>query len=229
MNRQLTFLLGAFVMTMGSVAEARVDPLIQRMRSQLSTVHDYRCDLRLDASLPGFSVTNMRMTLYYKRPGKIHIAAKEGFALLPKEGLFLGDPVDEVLQRFELNPLGDARWDGVLCAKYALRPRQDFGSPMGSLRLYVDRERALPVAITGKGQEGSELQTVFEYRRFPGGHWLPVKTALRVRGLPAPGNRPGEKSRADGNATLIFSNHAINTGLPDSIFQRPAVPAGGKR
>ncbi len=229
MKRLAALMALSFALGVAGAAEARLDPLIQRMRSQLSTVRDYRCDLRLDASLPGFSVTNMRMTLYYKRPGKIHIAAKEGFALLPKEGLFLGDPVDEVLQRFELTPLGDARWDGVLCVKYALRPRQDFGAPMGSLRLYVDRDRALPVAITGKGLEGSEFQTIFEYRRFPGGHWLPAKTTMRVRGLPAPGNRPGEKSNADGSATLTFSNHAVNTGLPDSVFQRPAAPGGGKR
>ena len=212
-----------------SFAASGEDSLIRRMRAQLSSVRDYRCDVRLDASLPGLSVSNMRMTLYFKRPGKIHIAAKEGFALLPREGLFLGDPVDEVLQRFELTALGDARWDGALCAKYALRPRQDASSPMGSLRLYVDRERALPVAITGKGEDGGAVQTVFEYRRFPGGHWLPAKTTLRVRGLPAPGGRPGERTRADGTATLTFSNHAVNTGLPDSLFQRPAAPGGGKR
>ncbi len=210
-------------------AAARPDPLIERMRAQLSTVRDYRCDVRLDASLPGLSVSNMRLTLYYKRPGKVHIAAKEGFGILPREGLFLGDPVDEVLQRFELTPLGDARWDGIRCAKYALRPRQDIVSPMGSLRLYVDRERALPVAITGRGQDGGELQTVFEYRRFEGRHWLPVRTTLRVKGLAHPGSRPGEKSRTDGTATLTFTNHAINTGLPDSLFQRPPAPAGGKR
>jgi len=173
-----------------SFAASGEDSLIRRMRAQLSSVRDYRCDVRLDASLPGLSVSNMRMTLYFKRPGKIHIAAKEGFALLPREGLFLGDPVDEVLQRFELTALGDARWDGALCAKYALRPRQDASSPMGSLRLYVDRERMAERCRPCSNTGGFRAATGCPQRRRCGCAAFPLRGAVPARGPERTGPPP---------------------------------------
>jgi len=213
--------LYVLVLQCGLCASAMAeDALISRMRTALSAVKDYRCDLRLDAKLPGLSIENMRMKLYYKRPNKVHVQAKEGFAMLPEEGLFLGDPMEEALKNFELTRMGDARYQGKPCIKYAARPRQDVQSPMGSLRLYVEKAQAIPVGITGTTRGGGEVSTVFEYRKVQGKYWLPVKTTLNLRNVEIPGSsRNGGPEKRSGNAVLVFSAYEVNVGLSDSLFK----------
>ncbi len=190
------------------------------MRAVLSAVKDYRCDLRLDAKLPGLSIENMRMKLYYKRPNKVHVQAKEGFAMLPQEGLFLGDPVEEALKNFELTRMGDSRYQGRSCIKYAARPRRDVRSPTGSLRLYVDKAQAVPVGFTGTTAGDGEVSTVFEYRKLQGKYWLPVRTTLNLRNVEMPGSsRNGGREKRSGNAVLVFSAYEVNVGLSDSMFK----------
>lgn len=215
------------VMTVGP---GNADGLIDRVRAQFAQIKDYQCDLMLNASLPQISVSKMRMTFYYKRPGKVHITAREGFAMLPKEGLYLGDPLEGTLRTHTLRRLGGVQFNGRACVKYAVRPKEDVESPFGNMRLFVDQQLAVPVGFTASTSEGGSLKTVFDYKKINGKYWLPVRTILAVKNLAWAGaSRGSEDSKATGQAELLYSNYKINIGLKDSLFVHPATPASKTR
>lgn len=228
---KLHFRIGlAVALALGVAGPAGADRLLDQMKARLSQVRDYTCDLTLNATLPQIAVSNMRMTLYYKRPGKVHIEAKEGFALMPEEGLYLGDPVEGMLATHTLEPMGPATWQGRKCVKYALRPRKDQRSPLASPRLYVDPASALPIGFYGKGRDMGEFQTSFTFRLFQGKYWLPTRTVLTLTGQPGSPERDGSgKSHSTGTARVDYANYRINTGLPDSLFVPPSEKGQGKR
>lgn len=199
---------------------AMADALINRMDQQLSAARDYTCDIRMDANLPDMTVRDMKMKLYYKRPNKVHVEATEGFAVLPEEGLFLGNPVEELQKRFVLARMGDATWNGKHTIKYSVRPTQDQAAPLSNIRLYVDPSNALPVAVYGQFPQGGTLSTEFSFRKMQGQYWLPTRTVLKISGMQSR-TRSGKQ---DGSATLTYSNYKINTGLSDSLFQPKKKP-----
>ena len=103
-------ILVGLLSTVSGVSHA--DATLNRMRQQLQAVKDYRCEMVLNATLPQIAVSNMRMELFYKSPNKVRVKAQEGFAALPQEGLFLGNPMDEVFERFTVEPMGESVWQG---------------------------------------------------------------------------------------------------------------------
>ncbi|MCC6483229.1 MAG: hypothetical protein IT209_00150 [Armatimonadetes bacterium] len=203
-------------------ANARTDALIEKLRAQLARVKDYRCDVILNARLPSFTVSNMRMALYYKRPNKLHVEAKEGFAMLPEEGLYLGDPVEETLRSYNLIRLGDVKWQGRAAVKYALRPKVDSAAPLASARIFVDKARAVPLGFTGASPQFGDVTTVFSYSLVEKKFWLPTKTVFTMKYAPKHSADGRVVESRSGNATLTYSNYKINTNLPDSLFKRPA-------
>lgn len=223
---RFALLAGLIVITPGIL---RADATLNRMRQQLQEVKDYRCDMVLNATLPQISVSNMRMELFYKSPNKVRVKAQEGFAALPQEGLFLGNPMDEIFERFTVEPMGESVWQGRRCIKYSLQPKKDVNPPFGSFRLYVDKERAVPVGFLGQTSQGGQMQTVFTYQRFQGKYWLPTRSVMTI--APPAGVSQGQGRRAQqmsGRAEITFSNYKINTGLSDSIFVRPDAPGARK-
>jgi len=207
---------------------ACADALVEKTRSQLSRVKDYTCDLTLNARLPQMSVSSMKMTLYYKRPNKIHIEAKEGFAMLPEEGLYIGDPVEEVLSKYTLVHLGDIVWQGKKCAKYGLRAKSDAVPPLANASVYIDRVTATPAGFTGASPNFGEITTVFTYQKLQGRFWLPAATTLSIRNMMSVrhdrSTQPGS-----GSAQITYTNYKINSGLPDSLFKTPAKPVSKMR
>ncbi len=205
--------------------------LLNRMKARLAEVQDYTCDVTLNATLQQIAVSNMRMTLYYKHTNRVHVAAKEGFALLPEEGLYLGNPVEEMMASYDFEPLGAASFQGKSCAKYALRAKKDVPAADVGLRLFVDTALALPLGFTGTSEEGWAVTTVFAFRRLQNKYWLPARTTVTFKGAPETLSRQGGKASASsGRAELSFTNYKINTGLPDVQPARvPGKGASGQR
>lgn len=223
-------LLFALCMMPRNAVSAGIDPLMAKMRQQLMKVGDYTCDITLNAKLPRMNVSQMRMKLYYKRPNKTHVEAKEGFAILPKEGLYLGNPIEEMIKKFDAKRIGIVNWQSRKCVKYALYPKTDADAHMGSIRFYIDSSRALPAGLTGKLDSGEEISTIFQYALVGGKYWLPSATTLKVSGLdpdsalPTPSRKKGDASDM-GKAALTFTNYKVNIGLSDTLFQQPKKPA----
>ncbi len=216
--------IAALLLSVLLASGASPDALVDRLRAQLSQVKDYTCDVTLNALLPSFTVRDMRMRVYYKRPNRVRVEAKEGFAMLPEEGLYMGDPVEEALRTYNLVRLGDAKWQGRAAVKYALRPKADSAAPLASARIYLDKARALPLGFTGTSRSFGEVTTEFTYSRINNKYWLPTKTVFRMKNPPRVGGER-DKSPRSGSATLTMTNYRVNTGLPDSIFKRPANSA----
>ena len=218
-------------LALAAAAPCGADQLLNRMKARLAGVKDYTCDVTLNATLQQIAVSNMRMTLYYQRPTRVHVEAKEGFALLPEEGLYLGDPIEEMMASYDFEPLGAAAFQGKSCAKYALRAKKDVRAADVSLRLFVDSALALPLGFTGTSQQGGVVTTVFAFRRLQNKYWLPARTTVTFKGAPeAPSRRRGSGSASNsgnsGRAELTFTNYKINTGLPDSLFVQLARAQG---
>ncbi len=227
---------------MAAVAASVPDPLIRQSIAQLTAVKDYTCDLTLNARLPNAAVSGMRMKLYYKRPGRMHVEAKEGFAVLPEEGVYLGNPLEEIMSRFTLKRVGEVRWEGQQCVAFAVRPKADEPAPVGRMRLYVNRDTALPAGFSGQSA-AAQVTTVFSYQKVQGRYWLPARMSVRMVGLadsrpPRAGTHrpaaprspsPADGANRNGTATLVFSDYRINTGLPDSLFVEPARPVAKVR
>lgn len=189
------------------------DSIVAAMRKQFSAVNDYRADVSLTVKGPKVSINNMQMTVYYKKPNKIHVEAKQGFAMMPG-GNYFGDPLGEISSA-RATYVRTEKKQGRQC--YLL----NVAANQAVMKLWVDKQRSVVVAM----ESGQGLKTLWQHAKVDGKYYLPVQISADVQGLPM-GN--GHHARATGNekdqigptkAVVKFSNYRVNKGIDDKIFQ----------
>jgi len=213
MKRLLLVVVGVLLIAPAIAGTPKGDQILAAMRKQFSAVNDYRADLSLTVKGSKVSINNMQMTVYYKKPNKIHVDAKQGVAMVPS-GNYFGDP---------LGQMANAK------AAY-LRTEEKVGRPCYVLKLiggqapmtaWVDKERSVVVAMDG--EDG--LKTAWRYARIDGKYYLPTEIRADIRPALAAGRRrhadPDDQGPDIGptKATLKFSNYKVNKGIDDTIFQ----------
>ncbi len=195
------------------------DKIIADMKRRFSAINDYKADVTLTVKGPRISINNMQMTVYYKKPDRIHVDAKQGFAMVPS-GNYFGDPLGEfAASGARATYVRSEKKQGRDC--YVVR----IDGPQTPVLLWVDKQRSVIVAM--EAQRG--FATTWQYAKVDGKYYLPteIRAEVQVPGMPAGHGRRPRANAPDGVAgtteltrvTVKFSNYKVNKGIDDKIFQ----------
>jgi outer membrane lipoprotein-sorting protein len=178
------------------------DKIIAAMKRQYSTVNDYKADVSLTVKGPKVSINNMRMTVYFKKPNKIHVEATQGLAMVPS-GNYFGDPLGHIGDNAHAKYLRTESRSGRQCYVLSLTNGQT------PLTVWVDKQRSVMVAMDSE----RGLKTSWKYDRIDGKYYVPSEIRADVREGQGPAGSGPTK------VTVKFSNYKVNKGIDDKIFQ----------
>lgn len=193
-------------------AQPSADKVIADVKRTFNAVNDYRVDATLSVKGDKLSVRNMKMTIYYKKPGRMHIDAKQGFAFVPT-GTFLGNSIDDMTRGAKATYLRAERRSGIDCHLIRLDPAGPGGNPI-SVLLWIDKARSVVIASRTEGE--AQMSTTWTYSRVDGKYHLPTRIAADIA-PPASGPHAGAMQKSQ--AVITFANYRVNKGIPDSVFE----------
>jgi hypothetical protein len=190
----------------GPSAEA----IFASVKKGFAGVNDYRADLTLSVKGPNMSINDMRMTLYFKKPNKVHVEAAQGMAMVPP-GSFLGNPTGELATGAQPVYLRSQRKLGRDCDVLKLvNPKAGAKAP--AVLVWIDKERKVMVAMETSGELA--VKTAWRYQKIDGKYYLPAEITADMK-MPR-GPQAGQSSKA----VIKFTNYRVNKGISDKIFER---------
>ncbi len=241
--RRSALVLGLVAVLLSAAAMAATPSatsLLESARKRFAVINDYAVDIRMDLNSQAMTVKGMTMTLYYKKPNKTRVVAKQGFAAMPK-GVMMGDVLGELTKNSHPVLVRQEKKNGVDCYVLRLDSTDQSAANRPSVNLWLDRS-GLVRATQIRGPYPAK--TDWRYSRVYGKYDLPSRIDAEITG-PESDFSPGRHghgheaspapspARPSGNtqtirATLSFSNYRVNKGISDSFF-KAENPAPRKR
>ncbi len=192
--------------------------IVKRAADEYDRVKDYAVDAKVAVRSPNARVPDSQIRIYYKKPDKLHVESRDGFAALPKRGLMTGNPLREMLSNSELSLLGSEKAVGRDC--YLIRAVYKRDGQATKARVWIDKERSVVVQMYADSYSGPSMRLSLWYSKVGGRFWMPSKSHAVVEFASIGARNDGDKSAKPSTVTLQFSNYKINTGLSDKIFQK---------
>lgn len=184
--------------------------LLEKARRKFESINDYSTEIRLDMKGDKVSIKGMTMKLYYKKPDKTRVIAKQGFAALPKD-VMVGSPLSEMAKSTRGTLLRTEKKHGKDCYVIQLDPSTP-SAQSPSVLLWLERSRLLVVATSSLGPH--KLNTRWSFTRVDGKYDLPSRIDVEM-------TIPGDNGPRPTHATLRFSSYRVNKGISDSVFAKP--------
>lgn len=173
-----------------------------------AAVNDYRVDLKLTVKGENISINGMAMTLYYKKPDKMRIEARQGVGIIPS-GTYIGDPIAGILRQRKPVYLKSERLNGVECHVLRLEPAEPTAGQQ-PMTVWVDKRRN--VVLATEASEPFHTRTTWRYSTVERRFYLPVEMKAEI----------DMEQQGKVRAVVTFSGYRINRGIPDSVFdQKP--------
>ena len=239
--KRLPVLLGLLAVTLLSTPALAETPSAQRLldqaRRNMAPVNNYSVDVQLDVKGENMTIKGMTMTLYFKRPDKTRILAKQGFSAMPRS-LTLGDVLAELAKNCRPALLRTEKKQGIDCYVIRLDPIRQGSQPPALL--WLDKAHLLVRATRSGGP--FPVKSEWKYARVDEKYELPRRIDAEIATPRAAGfqrrdpDEPGRRGNARGaapepgggmqsmRATLSFSNYRVNKGIPDSVFTSKDPP-----
>ena len=207
------------------------DQILQKIEDGFIGLNDYTVDLDVTVDLERLKVPPMHVTMYFKKPDKVHFSS-DGFALLPREGVALS--TQRLRSRYSIEAVRKDTLNGESVQVLTLKSKAD-KSKLHEILLYVSPEHWTPTRFVSPLSDGRTMTASFEYRSIDR-HWLP--SLLLVEFASGPSDTidytvvqqmsPARRSQParNGTITIRYSNYRLNEGLSDEIFDRKAVGSG---
>jgi outer membrane lipoprotein-sorting protein len=190
-------------------------------------VKDYTVDAHVTVnSGPEQQVPDMNVTIFYKKPDKVHVESKDGFAMIPRKGFVMGNPLKGLAGLPDLKIERTQKIGSDECYVIAATvsgKRDDIKT-----EAWIDKKDWLVrrMALTSDWDQGAEIN--IDYIKVQARYWMPSKTSANLTTPQMRGHRPGIKKEMKPQSIgmkIEFSNYKVNTGLSDKLFQDP----GGKK
>jgi len=221
-----TLLLWVFAALLLAVTPAGASKLtakeiLKKAGRHYDVIKDYVADAKVTVESPSLHVPEMRAKIYYKKPDKLHLESQDGFAVLPREGALVGNPLRELMASPDLT-IGPAERvldsDCHVIKGSFQRENRDVQSTV-----WIDKKNWLVRQLHGNPEWGPSAKVKIWYARVAGRYWLPAKTVAQLSLPPLPGEEPEAKSEPKQQTIVIveFTNYRVNIGLDDKIFQEP--------
>ena len=193
------------------------EAILKNIEAHFAGIQDYSVSLEAKVDLERLKVPQMRATMYFKQPDKIHFDS-EGFALLPKEGLSFSPgsltsrydvvEVKEENSLFHLSLVPKARKTKVVTI------------------VTVNPANWTVSRISSSQAGGRSIQSEFEYEKVEG-HWLPMRltATLAIDTSEASSSDESQQRRPSfiprqGTIQIRYSDYRLNSGLPDEWFEK---------
>jgi len=184
-------------------------------------VQDYVVDAKLRVESPNIHVPEASIRIFFKRPRKLHVESDRGFAILPRQGVVLDNPVREILKEATLSLAGTDQVEGVRC--YVIRVSHKQFDRRVESTLWVDARRWLVLRMSANPEVGPSSEVSLWYTRVAGKYWLPSRTHTKLITPPLPGldtnKNPTDAKPAVTVIDMRFSKYKVNTGISDKIFE----------
>jgi hypothetical protein len=209
MRRIAPLVLIALILTVGLPALCSVpsgDAIVAGLKRAFAAVNDYRADVSLTMKGPNMSINDMGMTVYFKKPGKIHVDAAQGMAVVPS-GSF-GNPMDEFTSAAHPVYIKAEKKLGVDCHLLKLT---NSGPQAGDILIWVDTKRPVLVAMEAQ-RGGGTMKSAWRYEKIDGKYYLPVQ--INVDTSAPVGPNAGKPVKL----TIKFANYRVNKGISDKVF-----------
>lgn len=207
--------------------------VLRNLEATFRNVNDLTVTVVGDVNMENLRVPRMTVTMYFKRPDKVHFVSPS-FSIVPREGL--SPNPDRWRQDYDATMLGLDTVNGRPAWKLQMAAKD----PQVRLRqayVWVDAARWTLVRLASMPYGGRTISFEFEHDRPDGRTWLPAKlTALfgsggesaepmfRIpEGAPNAAQQVEEMQRSarSGSVTLRYEGYRINTGLSDTLFIVP--------
>jgi outer membrane lipoprotein-sorting protein len=200
------------------------EEVLARMAEAFEGIDDYTVTMDIVADLERLKVPPMTVTMYYKRPDKVHFDS-DRFALLPREGVALNP--ERLRARFNATAVAHDTLAGRSVLRVTLKPKND-KTGLRAFLLDVDPVRWTPERMITPLFDGRTMTATLSHVQVDG-RWLPSQLAVRftstvtdtvVEAPPAPSPIPARPSMPRrGTITVRYSGYRVNTGLSDDLFR----------
>lgn len=184
--------------------------MVERALRTTEQVQDYTATVFVAIEAPNINIPRRTVKVYYRHPDQVHVESS-GLAVIPRDALLLGNLAMHIKQYASAGYVGAGTLGGspVQCIK--LTPLEP-GPGSGRVLLWIDSERYLLLKSEIWRGDKRQLSVRFHHQRVSG-YWMPrqITTYVAKRAL---GDREGPA-----RIELQFTDYAINTGLPDSVFE----------
>jgi outer membrane lipoprotein-sorting protein len=217
--------------------------VLKLMLGNYQAVRDYQADVTLTVKAPNISIKGMRMTLFYKQPGKTKVVAREGVGFMPKQMVFQATLQDMVRQS-KLTYLGEETRNGVACYALKAQPKEQPkpaapdmypgkpGMPPGppiersrnpeeTVKLWVDKKTGVIVGTSidsaAAARYGVKVESNWKYQLVSNRYCMPTEISLAAQA-------PNISSPENMSLKVTFSNYRVNIGIPDAVFKEEPQP-----
>lgn len=207
------------IVTIASQANAMSPKdILKKAGRHYEIIADYTADAKVTVESPSMHVPEMQVTIYYKKPDKLHVESNDGFAVLPKQGAVVGNPLKYLLTSSDLAVDRSERMLGDDC--YVIKGSFKRDGREVQSTVWVEKKNFLVRQLATNPEWGPSVSVKLWYTRVGMKYWLPSTTTARVSIPPLPGETPDSKGgdNEPTTVTLKFDKYRVNTGLSDRIF-----------
>jgi outer membrane lipoprotein-sorting protein len=205
--------------------EITKETILNNLKTQFNQIKDYTVTIHAEMDMENINIPPMDVTVYFKQPDKIHLKS-DGFAMLPKQGLF-NNPNNFNEDNFYISLIG---LDTLNTYKLELIPRKD-EIMVRKFILWVNSENWTISKIKSTSLQNQTSDLFFQYVLIDNKFWMPkiVTADIHLSGFDGfvrtvkfpekDGKQENMPAPKKGRLTVQFSKYKINSGLSDDIFE----------
>lgn len=204
--------------------------LINKVKAKIELVNDYQASGIMKTNVLFLKVPVSKISVYFKKPGKLKIKNRQGISLVPKGAKSISLSSLMSVRDFTAIPSGQTTVRGLPVTVIKLLPTDDTADIVLST-LYIDESRLLIVRAVTTTRESGTYELDMEYGRF-GNYALPDKVhfTFNIKEYKLPKGvtfdyddgsakkKTNPQSNSKGKLEITYNNYVINKGVPDSVF-----------
>jgi outer membrane lipoprotein-sorting protein len=202
------------------------DVIIKNLKEAFNKVKDYTVNVDIKVDVNVIKVPEMKAKLYFKAPDKIHIES-EGFAMLPKNGLYTS-PLSFLKGDYTAIYVKLDTIEGHTTSVIKIIPLNDKGDLLLTT-LWVDQSENVIRKVESATKTNGSFTLQLDYNnsiKYP----LPDSMIfsfnagkLNTPDMMGQEENQGRRRRAfkdiSGKVTIRYNNYEVNKGIPDSVFE----------
>lgn len=198
--------------------ELTAKQILQKAASHYEVVNDYTVEAMLSVKSPSVHVPETPVKIYFKKPDKLQVESKDGFAVMPKQGIIVGNPLTDLMKGSELSIAGSEKILDTDC--YMIKSTYQQEGRFVQSTVWIDKKNWLVRQVHAKSEWGPSINVKLWYSKVAKKYWMPRSTAAQISLPPIPGDESAKAK--SGQPTIVqirFSKYRVNTGLDDKIFE----------
>ena len=205
--------------------ELTAKEILQKASAHYTVIKDYTVEVKLSVKSPSVHVPEMPAKIYFKKPDKLQVESEDGFTVLPKQGVIVGNPLGEFIKGSGLSIAGSEKVLDADCYVIKGTSQQEGRSVQSTV--WIDKKNWLVRQVHTNPEWGPSIKVKLWYSKVAKKYWLPRSTAAQISLPPIPGDESTKGKSSQPTIVYIrFSKYRVNIGLDDKIFEHPTSNAG---